>query len=158
MAPHLTLTSLLLVFAVGMTAQVHATDQQASSLSREACALVRHDLDAVSARIREAMAEHAKVPMRAADYETLAAALDSHFEALHTNRPTAGTQRVQASVLLSDMRDSVALMRRAARLDARQLAVLRIEQDHRLYELLLKTLDCAETPPTPNTADTAISR
>ena len=112
----------------------------------------------MSARIREAMAEHAKVPMRAADYETLAAALDSHFEALHTNRPTAGTQRVQASVLLSDMRDSVALMRRAARLDARQLAVLRIEQDHRLYELLLKTLDCAETPPTPNTADTAISR
>ena len=158
MAPHLTLASLLLVFAAGMTAQVHATDQQASTLSREACALVRHDIDAVSARIREAMAEHAKVPMRAADYETLAAALDSHFEALHTNRPTAGTQRVQASVLLSDMRDSVALMRRAARLDARQLAVLRIEQDHRLYELLLKTLDCAETPPTPNTADTAISR
>lgn len=158
MAPHLTLTSLLLVFAAGMTAQVHAADQQASTLSREACALVRHDIDAVSARIREAMAEHAKVPMRAADYETLAAALDSHFEALHTNRPTAGTQRVQASVLLSDMRDSVALMRRAARLDARQLAVLRIEQDHRLYELLLKTLDCAETPPTPNTADTAISR
>jgi anti-sigma factor ChrR (cupin superfamily) len=158
MAPHLTLASLLLVFAAGMTAQVHAADQQASTLSREACALVRHDLDAVSARIREAMAEHAKVPMRAADYETLAAALDSHFEALHTNRPTAGTQRVQASVLLSDMRDSVALMRRAARLDARQLAVLRIEQDHRLYELLLKTLDCAETPPTPNTADTAISR
>lgn len=158
MSAHLTLTSLLLVFAAGMTAQVHAADQQASTLSREACALVRHDLDAVSARIREAMAEHAKVPMRAADYETLAAALDSHFEALHTNRPTAGTQRVQASVLLSDMRDSVALMRRAARLDARQLAVLRIEQDHRLYELLLKTLDCAETPPTPNTADTAISR
>ena len=158
MAPHLTLTSLLLVFAAGMTAQVHAADQQASTLSREACALVRHDIDAVSARIREAMAEHAKVPMRAADYETLAAALDSHLEALHTNRPTAGTQRVQASVLLSDMRDSVALMRRAARLDARQLAVLRIEQDHRLYELLLKTLDCAETPPTPNTADTAISR
>ena len=158
MAPHLTLTSLLLVFAAGMTAQVHAADQQASTLSREACALVRHDIDAVSARIREAMAEHAKVPMRAADYETLAAALDSHFEALHTNRPTAGTQRVQASVLLSDMRDSVALMRRAARLDARQLAVLRIEQAHRLYELLLKTLDCAETPPTPNTADTAISR
>ena len=158
MAPHITLTSLLMVFAAGMTAQVHAADQQASTLSREACALVRHDLDAVSARIREAMAEHAKVPMRAADYETLAAALDSHFEALHTNRPTAGTQRVQASVLLSDMRDSVALMRRAARLDARQLAVLRIEQDHRLYELLLKTLDCAETPPTPNTADTAISR
>ena len=158
MAPHLTLASLLLVFAAGMTAQVHAADQQASTLSREACALVRHDLDAVSARIREAMAEHAKVPMRAADYETLAAALDSHFEALHTNRPTAGTQRVQASVLLSDMRDSVALMRRAARLDARQLAVLRIEQDHRLYELVLKTLDCAETPPTPNTADTAISR
>ncbi|EPZ15001.1 hypothetical protein M622_17340 [Thauera terpenica 58Eu] len=158
MAPHLTLASLLLVFAAGMTAQVHAADQQASTLSREACALVRHDIDAVSARIREAMAEHAKVPMRAADYETLAAALDSHFEALHTNRPTAGTQRVQASVLLSDMRDSVALMRRAARLDARQLAVLRIEQDHRLYELLLKTLDCAETPPTPNTADTAISR
>ena len=158
MAPHITLTSLLLVFAAGMTAQVHAADQQASTLSREACALVRHDIDAVSARIREAMAEHAKVPMRAADYETLAAALDSHFEALHTNRPTAGTQRVQASVLLSDMRDSVALMRRAARLDARQLAVLRIEQDHRLYELLLKTLDCAETPPTPNTADTAISR
>ena len=158
MAPHLTLTSLLLVFAAGMTPQAHAADQQASTLSREACALVRHDIDAVSARIREAMAEHAKVPMRAADYETLAAALDSHFEALHTNRPTAGTQRVQASVLLSDMRDSVALMRRAARLDARQLAVLRIEQDHRLYELLLKTLDCAETPPTPNTADTAISR
>ena len=158
MAPHLTLASLLLVFAAGMTAQVHAADQQASTLSREACALVRHDLDAVSARIREAMAEHAKVPMRAADYETLAAALDSHFEALHTNLPTAGTQRVQASVLLSDMRDSVALMRRAERLDARQLAVLRIEQDHRLYELLLKTLDCAETPPTPNTADTAISR
>ena len=158
MSAHLTLTSLLLVFAAGMTAQVHAADQQASTLSREACALVRHDIDAVSARIREAMAEHAKVPMRAADYETLAAALDSHFEALHTNRPTAGTQRVQASVLLSDMRDSVALMRRAARLDARQLAVLRIEQDHRLYELLLKTLDCAETPPTPNTADTAISR
>lgn len=152
MAPHLTLTSLLLVFAAGMTAQVHAADQQASTLSREACALVRHDIDAVSARIREAMAEHAKVPMRAADYETLAAALDSHFEALHTNRPTAGTQRVQASVLLSDMRDSVALMRRAARLDARQLAVLRIEQDHRLYELLLKTLDCAETPPTPLSA------
>ena len=158
MAPLLTLASLLLVFAAGMTAQVHAADQQASTFWREACALVRHDLDAVSARIREAMAEHAKVPMRAADYETLAAALDSHFEALHTNRPTAGTQRVQASVLLSDMRDSVALMRRAARLDARQLAVLRIEQDHRLYELLLKTLDCAETPPTPNTADTAISR
>ena len=158
MAPHLTLASLLLVFAAGMTAQVHAADQQASTLSREACALVRHDIDAVSARIREAMAEHAKVPMRAADYETLAAALDSHFEALHTNRPTAGTQRVQASVLLSDMRDSVALMRRAARLDARQLAVLRIEQDHRLDELLRKTLDCAETPPTPDTADTAISR
>ncbi len=72
MAPHLTLTSLLLVFAAGMTAQVHAADQQASTLSREACALVRHDIDAVSARIREAMAEHAKVPMRAADYETLA--------------------------------------------------------------------------------------
>ena len=47
MAPHLTLTSLLLVFAAGMTAQVHAADQQASTLSREACALVRHDIDAV---------------------------------------------------------------------------------------------------------------
>lgn len=149
MAPHLTLTSLLLVFAAGMTAQVHAADQQASSLSREACALVRHDIDAVNARIREAIAEHAEVPMRAADYETLAVVLDSHFEALHTNLPTAGTQRAQASVLLSDMRDSVSLMRRAERLDARRLAVHRIEQDHRLYELVLKTLDCGETPPTP---------
>ncbi len=152
MSAHLTLTSLLLVFAAGMTAQVHAADQQASSLSREACALVRHDIDAVSARIRAAMAEHAKTPMRAADYEALAVALDSHFEALHTNLPTAGTQRAQASVLLSDMRDSVSLMRRAARLDARRLAVHRIEQDHSLYELLLKTLDCGETLPTPLSA------
>ena len=152
MPPHITLTSLLLVFAAGMTAQVQAADQQVSTLSREACALVRRDIEAVSARIREALAEHARMPLAAADYEMLAVALSAHFEALHTNLPTAGTQRTQASLLLSDMRDAVSLMRNAERLDARRLAVQKIEQDHRLYESVLKTLDCAETPPAPPSA------
>ena len=149
MTPHLTITSLLLAFAAGITGQVQAAEQQPSSLSRETCAIQRHDIDAISAHIREALASRSGKPMGPAGYETLALELVSHFEGLQTNLPSPGTQRAQASLLLSDMRDAVSLMRNAERPDARQVAVQRIEQDLRLYDSVLKTLGCSETGPTP---------
>lgn len=141
-------SALLLACAAGVAAQAHAADEESSPLPPQACTSVRHELDAVQAHLREAQANRASLPAASARHETLALELHIHLEALQTSLPAAPTQRAQASLLLSDMRDALVLVRSAAHVEARQLAMQRIEDDHRLYDVLLKSLGCATPRPT----------
>ena len=144
------LSPLLLALAVGIAAPAHAADNP-NSLPPQACQSVRAELDAVATHLREARADRAG-PASAPDpyqtYLTLARALESHLDALHASLPAPATQRAQASVLVSDMRDALVLVRGAGRPDARQLAVQRLEDDQRLYNRVLETLGCSATRPT----------
>ncbi len=105
--------------------------------------MVLHDMDAVSVHLREALAYHADTPTGATGYEKLAFELSPRLEALQTTLPSPGKQRAEASLLLSDLRDAGALMRSAKRLNARRMALERIEQDYRLYESMLEALGCS---------------
>ena len=49
---------------------------------------------------------------------------------------------------MEQLDDALILMRGATHLDARRLAVQRIEDDQRLYNRVLDTLGCATTRPT----------
>ena len=143
------LSPLLLALAAGIAAPApaHAADNP-NSLPPQACQSVRAELDAVATHLREARADRTG-PANAPDpYLTLARALESHLDTLHASLPTQATQRAQASALVSDMRDALVLVRGATHLEARQLAVQRLEDDQRLYNRVLETLGCSATRPT----------
>ena len=141
------LSPLLLALAVGIAAPAHAADNP-NSLPPQACQSVRAELDAVATHLREARADRAGPASAPDPYQTLAHELESHLDTLHASLPTQATQRAQASALVSDMRDALVLMRGATHLEARQLAVQRLEDDQRLYNRVLETLGCSATRPT----------
>ena len=72
----------------------------------------------------------------------------AHLDALKAGLPTPATPRAQAGELLSDMRDALVLVRGSTHLEARLLAVQRLEDDQRLYNRVLETLGCSATRPT----------
>lgn len=141
------LSPLLLALAVGIAAPAHAADNP-SSLPPQACQSVRAELDAVASHLREARADRAGRASAPDPYQTLAHELESHLDTLHASLPTQATQRAQASALVSDMRDALVLVRGATHLEARQLAVQRLDDDQRLYNRVLETLGCSATRPT----------
>ena len=143
------LSPLLLALAAGMAAPAHATADNPTSFPPQACqSAVRAELDAVATHLREARADRTG-PANAPDpYLTLARALESHLDTLHASLPGQATQRAQASALVSDMRDALVLVRGATHLEARQLAVQRLDDDQRLYNRVLETLGCSATRPT----------
>ena len=141
------LSPLLLALAVGIAAPAHAADNP-NSLPPQACQSVRAELDAVASHLREARADRAGPASAPDPYQTLAHELESHLDTLHASLPTQATQRAQASALVSDMRDALVLVRGATHLEARQLAVQRLEDDQRLYNRVLETLGCSATRPT----------
>ena len=141
------LSPLLLALAVGIAAPAHAADNP-NSLPPQACQSVRAELDAVATHLREARADRAGPASAPDPYQTLAHELESHLDTLHASLPTQATQatqRAQASALVSDMRDALVLVRGATHLEARQLAVQRLEDDRRFYNRVLDTVGC----PTP---------
>ena len=145
------LSPLLLALAAGMAAPAHATADNPTSLPPQACQSVRAELDAVATHLREARADRAGPASAPDPYQTLAHELESHLDTLHASLPTQATQatqRAQASALVSDMRDALVLVRGATHLEARQLAVQRLEDDQRLYNRVLETLGCSATRPT----------
>ena len=142
------LSPLLLALAAGIAAPAHAAGRESASLPPQTCQSIRHELDAVATHVSEARAERAGAATAPDPYLTLARALESHLDALHANLPAPATQRAQASVLVSDMRDALVLVRGATHLEARLLAVQRLEDDQRLYNRVLETLGCSATRPT----------
>ena len=144
------LSPLLLALAVGIAAPAHAADNP-NSLPPQACQSVRAELDAVASHLREVRADRAGPASAPDPYQTLAHELESHLDTLHASLPTQATQatqRAQASALVSDMRDALVLVRGATHLEARQLAVQRLDDDQRLYNRVLETLGCSATRPT----------
>ena len=144
------LSPLLLALAVGIAAPAHAADNP-NSLPPQACQSVRAELDAVATHLREARADRAGPASAPDPYQTLAHELESHLDTLHASLPTQATQatqRAQASALVSDMRDALVLVRGATHLEARQLAVQRLDDDQRLYNRVLETLGCSASRPT----------
>ena len=142
------LSPLLLALAAGMAAPAHATADNPTSFPPQACQSVRAELDAVATHLREARADRAGPASAPDPYQTLAHELESHLDTLHASLPTQATQRAQASALVSDMRDALVLMRGATHLEARLLAVQRLEDDRHLYNRVLETLGCSATRPT----------
>ena len=142
------LSPLLLALAAGMAAPAHATADNPTSFPPQACQSVRAELDAVATHLSEARAERAGAATAPDPYLTLARALESHLDALHASLPAPAVQRAQASVLVSDMRDALVLVRGAGRPDARQLALQRLDDDQRLYNRVLETLGCSASRPT----------
>ena len=142
------LSALLLAGAAGIAAQAYAAEDGPALLSRDACTTVRHELDAIDAHLRESQANPAGQSPASDGPGKLALALSPHLDALQTRLPAQGTQRAQASMLLSDMRDALVLVRGSTHLEARLLAVQRLEDDRRLYNRVLETLACSATRPT----------
>lgn len=142
------LAPLLLALAAGRTAQSYAAGDEPKSLSRHACQSVRHELDAMAVHEREARTDRAGPARASVPYQTLARELESHLDALQPSLPAPTTQRAQASALVSDMRDALVLVRGATHLEARQLALQRLDADQRLYNRVLETLGCSATRPT----------
>lgn len=140
------LPSLLLVaLAAGITLQAHAARDEATSLPAQSCQSAHHELAAIAVHLREARADRSDEATAPSAHEKLALELEAHLEALQARLPVQATQRAQASVLLSDMRDALVLMRGATHLDARWIAVQRLEDDRRFYNRVLDTVGC----PTP---------
>lgn len=139
------LPSLLLALAAGFTLQAHAAQDEATSLPAQSCQSAHHELDAIAVHLREARADRSDEATAPSAHEKLALELEAHLEALQARLPVQATQRTQASVLLSDMRDALILMRGATHLDARWIAVQRLEDDRRFYNRVLDTVGC----PTP---------
>lgn len=132
------LSPLLLALAAGIAAPAHARADRPISFPPQACQSVRAELDAVATHLHAARTDRTGPP----------SALESHLDALHASLPAPATQRAQASVLVSDMRDALVLVRGAGRPDARQLALQRLDDDQRLYNRVLETLGCSATRPT----------
>ena len=142
------LSPLLLALAVGIAAPAHAAADEAKSFPPQACQSVRHELEAMATHLREARADRIGLASAPDPYLTLARELESHLDTLQAKLPAPATQRAQASALVSDMRDALVLVRGATHLEARQLAVQRLEDDRHLYNRVLETLGCSATRPT----------
>jgi hypothetical protein len=142
------ISSLLLACAAGIAVQASAAEDHASALSPDACISVRHELDAIEAHLFELRSPPEGRSSASNGHGTLVLALSPHLDALQTQLPVQGTPRAQASMLLSDMRDALVLIRSASHADARQLAVMRIEGDLRHYNAVLKPLACPTSRPT----------
>ncbi len=142
------LSPLLLALAAGIAAPAHAGADRPISFPPQACQSVRAELDAVATHLHAARTDRTGPPSAPDPHLTLARALESHLDALHASLPAPATQRAQASVLVSDMRDALVLVRGAGRPDARQLALQRLDDDQRLYNRVLETLGCSATRPT----------
>ena len=142
------ISTLLLALAAGIATHARAAGDEPTALSPQACQALHQELDAVEAHVREARARGAAQANAPAPYQTLARALEAHLDTLQAGLPTSATQRAQASALVSDMRDALVLVRGATHLEARLLAVQRLEDDQRLYNRVLETLGCSATRPT----------
>ncbi len=140
------ISTLLLALAAGIATHARAAGDEPTALSPQACQALQQELDAMAAHVRAARASGAA--QADAPYPALAQALEAHLDALKAGLPTPATQRAQAGELLSDMRDALVLVRGATHLEARLLAVQRLEDDRRLYNRLLETLGCSATRPT----------
>lgn len=144
------ISTLLLALAAGIATHARAAGDEPTALSPQACQALHQELDAVEAHVREARARGAAQANAPAPYQTLARALEAHLDTLQAGlpAPTPATQRAQASELVSDMRDALVLVRGATHLEARLLAVQRLEDDQRLYNRVLETLGCSASRPT----------
>ena len=142
------ISTLLLALAAGIATHARAAGDEPTALSPQACQALHQELDAVEVHVREARASSAAQANAPAPYQTLARALEAHLDTLQAKLPAPATQRAQASVLVSDMRDALLLVRGAAHLDARQLALQRLETDQRLYNRVVETLGCSAPRPT----------
>ncbi|KIN91665.1 hypothetical protein [Thauera sp. SWB20] len=140
------ISTLLLALAAGIATHARAAGDEPTALSPQACQALQQELDAMAAHVRAARASGAA--QADAPYPALAQALEAHLDALKAGLPTPATQRAQAGELLSDMRDALVLVRGATHLEARLLAVQRLEDDRRLYNRVLETLGCSATRPT----------
>lgn len=140
------ISTLLLALAAGIATHARAAGDEPTALSPQACQALHQELDAMEAHVREARASAAA--QADAPYPALAQALETHLDALKAGLPTPATPRAQAGELLSDMRDALILVRGATHLEARLLAVQRLEDDRRLYNRVLETLGCSATRPT----------
>lgn len=140
------ISTLLLALAAGIATHARAAGDEPTALSPQACQALHQELDAMAAHVRAARASGAAEAD--APYPALAQALEAHLDALKAGLPTPATQRAQAGELLSDMRDALVLVRGSTHLEARLLAVQRLEDDRRLYNRVLETLGCSATRPT----------
>ncbi|MFV8823146.1 hypothetical protein ACNKW1_00275 [Thauera sp. WH-2] len=140
------ISTLLLALAAGIATHARAAGDEPTALSPQACQALHQELDAMAAHVRAARASGAAEAD--APYPALAQALETHLDALKAGLPTPATQRAQAGELLSDMRDALVLVRGSTHLEARLLAVQRLEDDRRLYNRVLETLACSATRPT----------
>ena len=140
------ISTLLLALAAGIATHARAAGDEPTALSPQACQALHQELDAMAAHVRAALASGAAEAD--APYPALAQALEAHLDALKAGLPTPATQRAQAGELLSDMRDALVLVRGSTHLEARLLAVQRLEDDRRLYNRVLETLGCSATRPT----------
>ena len=140
------ISTLLLALAAGIATHARAAGDEPTALSPQACQALHQELDAMAAHVRAARASGAAEAD--APYPALAQALEAHLDALKAGLPTPVTQRAQAGELLSDMRDALVLVRGSTHLEARLLAVQRLEDDRRLYNRVLETLGCSATRPT----------
>ena len=140
------ISTLLLALAAGIATHARAAGDEPTALSPQACQALHQELDAMEAHVREARASGSA--QADAPYPALAQALEAHLDALKAGLPTPATPRAQAGELLSDMRDALILVRGATHLEARLLAVQRLEDDRRLYNRVLETLGCSATRPT----------
>ena len=142
------LSPLLLALAAGIAAPAHAAKREPASLPPQTCQSIRHELDAVGTHLSEARVERVGAAPATDPYRTLVLEIESHLDALHASLPAPAVQRAQASVLVSDMRDALLLVRGAAHLEARQVALQRLDTDQRLYNRVLETLGCSASRPT----------
>lgn len=142
------ISTLLLALAAGIATHARAAGDEPTALSPQACQALHQELDAMAAHVRAARASGAAQADAPDPYPALAQALEAHLDALKAGLPTPATQRAQAGELLSDMRDALVLVRGATHLEARLLAVQRLEDDRRLYNRVLETLGCSATRPT----------
>ena len=140
------ISTLLLALAAGIATHARAAGDEPTALSPQACQALHQELDAMAAHVRAARASGAA--QADAPYPALAQALEAHLDALKAGLRTPATQRAQAGELLSDMRDALVLVRGSTHLEARLLAVQRLEDDRRLYNRVLETLGCSATRPT----------
>ena len=140
------ISTLLLALAAGIATHARAAGDEPTALSPQACQALHQELDAMAAHVLAARASGAAEAD--APYPALAQALETHLDALKAGLPTPATQRAQAGELLSDMRDALVLVRGSTHLEARLLAVQRLEDDRRLYNRVLETLGCSATRPT----------
>ena len=140
------ISTLLLALAAGIATHARAAGDEPTALSPQACQALHQELDAMAAHVRAARASGAAEAD--APYPALAQALEAHLDALKAGLPTPATQRAQAGELLSDMRDALVLVRGSTHLEARLLAVQRLEDDRHLYNRVLETLGCSATRPT----------